>query len=94
MGRFAVDTAQMSAVSGRGVEIASHVHELRGRLDGARASAGAAGASDAVSAVEDACTSWSAGLAGLAETVSSLGHNLTAAARAYEITDDTAIGER
>jgi uncharacterized protein YukE len=94
MGRFVVDTTQMSAVSGRGVQVSSQLQELRGRLDAGRASAGAAGAAHAVSALEGACTSWSTGLGALAEQVSALGQNLDAAARAYEITDNTAIGGR
>jgi uncharacterized protein YukE len=94
MGRFAVDTGQMSAVSARGAELSSHLTELRGQLDVAGSSASAAGASDAVAAIEGCCTSWSSALGGLADVVASLGTNLSAAARAYEITDGTAIGER
>jgi uncharacterized protein YukE len=94
MGRFVVDTGQMSVVSGRGAELSAQVTELRGRLDVAAGSAGAAGAGQAVAAIEGCCSGWSAALGGLADVVSSLGTNLSAAARAYEVTDGTAIGER
>jgi hypothetical protein len=94
MGRFAVDTEQMSGVSARGAELSSELTTLRGHLDVAGGSAAAAGESGAVAAIEGTCTGWSNALGGLAGVVDSLGGNLAAAARAYEITDETAIGER
>jgi len=94
MGRFVVDTGQMSAVSARGAELSSELTGLRGRLDVAGGSAAAAGESAAVSAIEGTCGGWSNALGGLADVVASLGGNLEAAARAYQITDETAIGDR
>jgi hypothetical protein len=94
MGRFAVDTGQMSAVSAQGTELSGQLSELRGRLDVAGGSAGAAGAGEAVAAIEGCCSAWGGALGGLAEVVSSLGTNLSAAAHAYEVTDRTAIGGR
>jgi hypothetical protein len=93
MARIEVDAHIVTATAAGAGAAAGALTELRGSLDGASALSEAAGTAGASAAIGGACAAWSAGLAGLGDSVARLQGNLDAAASAYVTTDVTAIGD-
>jgi hypothetical protein len=89
--RFEVDPAILGTGAAEGQLVHGDVVGARGMMDAAGGGASAVGDTAAVGAVGDACTAWSGALGALGDTIGQLHVNLGAAARAYAITDASAI---
>lgn len=91
MPRIEAQPAALSGAGGQQAELASRIGELSSRLASASSASGAAGDPAASQAIAAFVSSWQASFSMLAESVSGLGSNLTAASGAYSGTDEGAI---
>ena len=91
MGRLEVQPGELLAAQSRQGALAEETRGLRGHLDTAAGSAGAAGDPDAGAAVEEFSRGWAATLAALDQALDGMAGNLGSAAGAYQTTDRGAM---
>jgi hypothetical protein len=95
MPRFEVDPSQLTAAGGAHQALAGDLFGLGGQVDGlAGAATGAIGDAHAGGTLADCGVAWSQSLTGLADAVSRLGVNLSAAGHAYAQVDAQVMPRR
>ena len=89
--RMEAQPGALSSAGARQSDIASNLLELSGRLTSAAEGASGAGDGALAEAMTGAVQSWQASLAMVADSVGGTAANLSGAATAYTVVDETAI---